>query len=139
MTSALTLLTVVILAGFAAAVRGLHDGMRGVGLGEVPARLIPLLLGAAALTTLSWTGPFIEMTADAASGVDLAIRANPLAAIAGGVHALDWARMRPVTYDAFVGQYYPFSYPAAGAAALGWLALGAVLGAAGFADLDCRH
>jgi hypothetical protein len=119
----------LVLLGFAALLLGLRDGLRTAGLGERGARLVPLALGAASLTTLAWTGPVIESFGDASAGVDLALRINPLAAIAGGILDIDWARLRPVTYDAFVGQYYPFSYPGPVAGVLGWVVAGA-LGAA---------
>ena len=125
------LVEIAVLAGFAAALRGLHDLLHGARLGDGAARVAPLVLGALSITTLSWSGPFIESLADAADGVDLAVRVNPLAAIAGGALQIDWARLRPVTYDAFVGQYYPFSYPGPLAASLGWLTVGGILGGAG--------
>jgi hypothetical protein len=134
------LIDIAILGAFGALLLGLRDLARGLGTGEMPARVIPVVIGVALLTTFCWTGPFIEALADPTPGVQAAIRVNPLACVAGGVHAVDWARARPVTYDLFVGQYYPFSYPSPFAALLGWvLSGGAVAGLGGLLARRAIH
>jgi hypothetical protein len=124
------LASAAVLAGFAVGLLALRDLARGIGVGETPARLVPIGLGVLLLTTFAWSGPWIEALDDPAAGVAAAVRVNPLAAVAGGVLEWDWGRARPVTYDLFVGQYYPYRYASPGAAVASWLGAGGLLAAA---------
>jgi hypothetical protein len=117
-----------VLGAFGVCLLAVRDLLRTVRLGEATARVVPALLGTLALTTLLWTGPILETLDDPGVGVGRAIRANPLAGAAGAALGFDWARARPVTYDLFVGQYYPFTYPGPLATLAGWGGLAAVLG-----------
>ena len=108
----------VVLLGWGGALLGLRVLLRsGVATAAV---------GALAIASLTWSGPWIEASGDPGLGVALAIRVNPVAAIAYGGHDLDWARLRPVTYGQFVGQYHLFRPPTAGEAAATWIAAGLV-------------
>jgi hypothetical protein len=117
----------VLLGLFGATLLAVRDGLTAVGVREAWARLVPVVLGGLLLTSLSWSGPLIEASGHPSAGVDLVVRLNPLAAAAGGALGLDWALMRPVTYDQFVGQYHPFAYAGLAAVLAGWALAAAVL------------
>jgi hypothetical protein len=114
---------------FGAALLGLRDLLRRVGVPESGARVTPVLVGALLLTTLAWSGPLIETMDDPGAGVDLALAANPLAAAARAV-GFNWGLARPVTYDLFVAQYYHHAYPSPWGAVLLWSVVAAALAGA---------